>query len=160
MITQSPSLIDLLSGLNEDISRELQAAAAYAKHAVTLKGAGYQWLAEQLSEHGSQEYDHAKKIAYWVDFLGGNPTTEANKTPETSTALDIIKADIQSEKDTIIGYKERVKEALALEEYALVDDLKDILVDESDHINDLATAINVNSIDLLNNDIDDVIGGE
>jgi bacterioferritin len=40
----------------------------------TLKGAEYQYIADQLKEHASQELAHALEVARQIDYLGGTPT--------------------------------------------------------------------------------------
>lgn len=137
----TPKVMELVLGLNEDLKREYQAILAYNKHFAILKGSENQWLAEQLQEHANQEQEHAQQLTKWIDYYGGIPETIANAVPSGEDFESIVNIDIQLEKNTIEGYKDRIKQAMELEEYGLVDALQDIFREENDHLLDLSTSI-------------------
>jgi bacterioferritin len=53
----------------------------------------------------------------------------------------MLRADLENENDTIRNYRQRVKECEALSEYALAEDIREILRQEQEHQIDLATAL-------------------
>jgi bacterioferritin len=53
----------------------------------------------------------------------------------------MLRADLQNENDTVRAYRKRVKECEALEEYAIAEDIREILRQEQEHQLDLATAL-------------------
>ncbi len=131
----------LIDALNEDLQREFQAIIAYVNYSQVLKGAAYMNIADELEVHAKQELDHALKISYWVDLLGGMPAVNNKPVKTSEKAEDMLRFDLENEKETIRNYRRRVKQADELDEFALGEDLRDILRDEQDHLNALATAL-------------------
>src|ERR1700753_572529 len=131
-------LIDLL---NEDLSREFQAVIAYVNYSQTLKGAAYMNIAGELEVHAKEELAHALKLSYWIDLLGGMPTVVAKETETSEKAEEMLRFDLENEKETIRNYRRRVLQADALYQFALGEDLREILRDESDNLNSLPPAL-------------------
>ena len=131
-------LIDLL---NEDLQREFQAVIAYVNYSQVLKGAAYMNIAGELEVHAKEELAHALKLSYWIDVLGGNPAVTAKPVKTSEKAEDMLRFDLENEKETIRNYRRRVRQVDTLNEFALGEDLREILRDENDHLNALATAL-------------------
>ena len=131
----------LVALLNEDLQREFQAVMAYVNYSQVLKGAAYMNIAGELEVHAGEELKHALKLSYWIDLLGGMPAVTAKPVKTSEKATDMLRFDLENEKETIRNYRRRVKQADALDEFALSEDLRDILRDEQDHLNALATAL-------------------
>ena len=53
----------------------------------------------------------------------------------------MLRADLDNENDTIRNYRERLKQCEALQEYAIAEDIREILRQEQEHQIDLATAL-------------------
>jgi bacterioferritin len=131
-------LIDLL---NEDLQREFQAVIAYVNYSQVLKGAAYMNIADELAVHAKEELKHSLKLSYWIDLLGGMPAVTAKPVKTSEKNDDMLRFDLENEKETIANYRRRVKQADAIDEFALSEDLREILRDEQDHLNALATAL-------------------
>jgi bacterioferritin len=131
-------LIDLL---NDDLEREFQAVIAYVNYSQVLKGAQYMNIADELEVHAKEELGHALKLSYWIDLLGGMPAVTSKTVKTSDKATDMLRFDLEAEKETIRNYRRRVKQADALDQFALSEDLREILRDEADHLNALATAL-------------------
>jgi bacterioferritin len=133
----------LIDGLNEDLSREYQAIIAYVVYSQVIKGAQYMSIASELEKHALQELQHAILVAKQIDYLGGNPvvTPKPVKTSEDPKAM--LRFDLENETETIRNYRERVRQCEALEEYAMAEVIRDILVQEQEHQIDLATALGI-----------------
>jgi bacterioferritin len=131
-------LIDLL---NEDLAREYQAVIAYVVYSQALKGAQYMSIAKELEVHAGEELQHALTIAKHVDYLGGMPAGQALPVVLTEDPVKMLRADLDNENDTIRNYRERVKQCEALGEYAIAEDIREILRQEQEHQQDLATAL-------------------
>jgi bacterioferritin len=131
-------LIDLL---NEDLQREFQAVIAYVNYSQVLKGAAYMNIADELAVHAKEELKHSLKLSYWIDLLGGMPAVTAKPVKTSEKNDDMLRFDLENEKETIANYRRRVKQADSLNEFALSEDLRQILRDEQDHLNALATAL-------------------
>ena len=53
----------------------------------------------------------------------------------------MLKFDLDNENVTIVNYRERVRQCEALGEFAMAEQIREILVQEQDHQIDLATAL-------------------
>jgi bacterioferritin len=53
----------------------------------------------------------------------------------------MLKFDLENETETIRNYRERVNQCEELGEYAMAEHIREILVDEQDHLIALATAL-------------------
>ncbi|HWW23765.1 MAG TPA: ferritin-like domain-containing protein [Edaphobacter sp.] len=133
-------LIDLL---NEDLAREYQAIIAYVTYSQVLKGAQYMNIADELAVHAAEELAHALTIANHIDYLGGMPSVTPKPVKTSEKAEDMLRFDLENEKETIAQYRRRVKQCDELNEYALSESVREILVQEQDHLVALATALGI-----------------
>jgi bacterioferritin len=131
---------ELIAALNEDLQREYQATIAYVVYSQTLKGASYM-TARELELHAAEELRHAVIIAKQIDYLGGSPAVSPKPVKATDKRGEMLRADMESEKQTIRNYRERLKQSEALDEFALAEDIREILRQEQEHLVDLATAL-------------------
>jgi bacterioferritin len=137
----------LIAALNEDLSREYQAIIAYVNYSQVLKGAAYMNIAGELAVHAKEELDHALQIANYVDYLGGMPSVTPKPVKTSDQAKDMLRFDLENEAETIRNYRRRVKQADELNEFAIAEGLRGILVQEQDHLIALATALNEDAPD-------------
>lgn len=137
----------LIDYLNEDLSREYQAIIAYVNYSQVLKGAAYMKIAEELEVHAKEELDHAIKVAKHIDYLGGMPSVTSKRVETSEKAEDMLRFDLKNEKETIRQYRRRVKQADSLNEFAIAESLRGILVEEQDHLSALATALGIDPPD-------------
>jgi bacterioferritin len=132
---------ELIDRLNEDLAREYQAIIAYVVYSQALKGAQYMNIAAELEVHAGEELQHAITIARHIDYLGGMPTGSALPVTLSEDAEVMLRADLDNENDTVKNYRERLKQCEALQEYAIAEDIREILRQEQEHQIDLATAL-------------------
>ena len=133
----------LIDGLNEDLAREYQAIIAYIVYSQVMKGAAYMSIAAELEKHAGEELQHAITIAKQIDYLGGTPTVTPKPVKTSKDAKDMLRFDLDNETETVGHYRERVRQAEALEEFGLAEDLREILLQEQEHQIDLATALGI-----------------
>jgi bacterioferritin len=138
----------LLQGLNEDLSREYQAIIAYVVYSQVLKGAEYMNIAKELEKHAAEELSHALIVSKHIDYLGGMPTVSPQPVKQSEKAEEMLRADLENENNTIRAYRERVRQCEALGEYAIGEDVREILRQEQEHQIDLATALGEDAPDL------------
>lgn len=138
----------LASLLNEDLAREYQAIIAYVVYSQVLKGAEYMSIADQLEQHAAEELKHALTISRQIDYLGAMPAVTPKPVKVTDDAKGMLRADLQNEIETIKNYRERVRQCEALGEFAIAEHIREILLDEQDHLIDLATALGEDTPDL------------
>ena len=132
---------ELIALLNEDLAREYQAVIAYVVYSQVLKGAEYMNIANELEKHAGEELQHALTISKHVDYLGGMPVATPQPVKLSEKAEEMLRADLKNESDTIRAYRERVKQCESLGEYAIAEDIREILRQEQEHQTDLATAL-------------------
>jgi bacterioferritin len=136
--------------LNEDLSREYQAIIAYVVYSQVLSGAQYMNIADQLELHAKQELDHALILSRQIDYLGKMPTVTSKPVRTSEDPKQMLHFDLENENETIRNYRERIRQCEALGEFAMAEQIRQILIDEQDHQIDLATA--------LGEDVPDVSG--
>jgi bacterioferritin len=137
--------------LNEDLAREYQAIIGYVVYSQVLSGAQYMDIAAQLEIHAKQELDHALIISRQIDYLGKMPAVTPKPVRTSKDAKEMLRFDLENENDTIRNYRDRVRQCEALGEFAMAEQIRQILVQEQDHQIDLATALRV--------EVPDVSGG-
>jgi bacterioferritin len=138
----------LIALLNEDLSREYQAIVAYVVYSQVLKGAEYMSIAKELEAHAKEELAHALTVSKHIDYLGGTPTTKVLPVKTSDDPKDLLRADLDNENNTIRNYRERVRQCEALEEYAIAEDIREILRQEQEHQTDLANALGEDAPDV------------
>jgi len=134
---------ELIRLLNEDLAREYQAIIAYVVYSQVLKGAQYMSIANELEVHAGEELSHALIISKQIDYLGGMPTTTPRPVKTSEKPEEMLRFDLDNENETIRHYRERVRQCEALGEYAMAEQIRQILVQEQEHQIDLATALGI-----------------
>lgn len=129
--------------LNEDLSREYQAIIAYVVYSQVIKGAAYNNIAKELEKHAAEELSHAIKIAKQIDYLGGMPSVVPKPVKTSPEAAKMLKFDLDNEVTTVANYRVRIRQAEAMNEFALAEILREIITQEQDHEIDLADALGI-----------------
>jgi bacterioferritin len=141
MAEHTPTRADLINALNGDLSREYQAVIAYVVYSQVIKGAEYMAIARELEQHAAEELAHALTISKHIDYLGGTPTTKALEVKMSDDPRQLLRFDLDNENETIKNYRTRVRQCEAMQEYAIAEDIREILRQEQEHQTDLATAL-------------------
>jgi bacterioferritin len=134
---------ELIQLLNEDLAREYQAVIAYVVYSQVLKGAQYMKIAAELQLHAGEELQHALIIAKQIDYLGGMPAVVPKPVKTSAKAEDMLRFDLDNENETIRNYRQRLRQCEALGEFAMAEQIRQILVQEQEHQIDLATALGI-----------------
>ncbi len=134
---------DMARLLNEDLAREYQAIIAYTVYSQKLKGAPYTDIATELEQHAAEELSHALRIARQIDYFGGMPTVSPKPVRTSEDARQMLQFDLENERLTIQNYRERIRQADAMGEFALSEVLREIIVQEQEHLLDLADALGI-----------------
>jgi bacterioferritin len=133
-------LVDLL---NEDLAREYQAIIAYVVYSQVIKGAAYTDIAKELEKHAGEELSHALLIAKQIDYLGGTPIVAPKPVKISDKPEELLQFDLANERETIAHYRNRIRQAEALGEFALSETLRKIISQEQEHAIDLAAALGI-----------------
>jgi len=129
--------------LNEDLAREYQAIIAYVVYSQVLNGAEYMDIADQLEIHAKQELDHALILSRQIDYLGKMPVVTPKPVRTSKKPRDMLRFDLDNENETIRNYRDRIRQCEELGEYAMAEQIRQILIQEQDHQIDLATALGI-----------------
>ncbi len=135
------SRADLIELLNEDLSGEYQAIISYVVYSQVLSGAEYMNIAGELEKHAAEELSHALIISKQIDYLGGMPAVHPKPVRTSEKPKEMLRFDLENEMATIRRYRERVRQCESLGEYAMAEFIREILMDEQDHLISLATAL-------------------
>ena len=133
----------MIALLNEDLAGEYQAIIAYTVYSQVLKGAAYTDIARELEVHAGEELQHAIKIAKQIDYLGGMPCVTPKPVKTSNDPVTMLRADLENERVTVGRYRERIRQAEAMGEFALSETLRAIIVQEQEHEIDLAAALGI-----------------
>ena len=134
---------EMIQLLNEDLAGEYQAIIAYTVYSQVLKGAAYTDIARELEAHAGEELAHAIKIAKQIDYLGGMPGVSPKPVKTSKDPVEMLRADLENERETVGRYRERIRQAEAMGEFALSETLRAIIVQEQEHEIDLAAALDI-----------------
>ena len=136
-ITQE-KLIELL---NKDLELEYSAAIQYINHAAVMRGAAYGDIIKELKIHTNEEVMHAMTLADQIDYLEGSPSVNVGKILTSKDNVEMLQQDLAGEEDAIKRYKVRIEQAEQLKEFALAQQLRNILAIEQEHAMDIKQAL-------------------
>ena len=138
MATTKEELIKLL---NKDLELEYSAAIQYIQHAAVMTGAAFGDIIKELKIHTNEEIQHAMILADQIDFLGGVPSVDVGKIHTSEDNIEMLNQDLDGEQDAIARYKIRIEQAESIKEFALAQQLRNILAMEQEHAMDLIQAL-------------------
>ena len=138
MAVTTEKLIELL---NKDLALEYSAAIQYINHAAVMTGAAYGDIIKEIKIHANEEIQHAMILADQIDYLHGSPTINVGKIQTSEDNDEMLRQDLDGEEDAINRYKSRVEQAEQLKEFALAQQLRNILAMEQEHAMDLRQAL-------------------
>lgn len=127
--------------LNMDLELEYSAAIQYINHSAVMTGAAYGDIIKELKIHANEEVQHAMILADQIDYLGGAPSVNVGKIRTSKDNDEMLQEDLDGEEDAIKRYKLRVEQAEKLKEFALAQQLRNILAMEQEHAMDLRQAL-------------------
>jgi bacterioferritin len=133
----------LVAGLQQDLAREYKAIIQYVIFSQKLDTARFQNIAGELEKHAHEELDHALAIARQIDYFGAYPVHIPATVEVSEDNEQMLWADLRAEDDTIENYRQRIRQAEELGEFALAEVLQELIKQEQDHQIDLASALGV-----------------
>jgi bacterioferritin len=128
---------DLIDGLNEDLAAEYQAVVMYRTYASLASGPYRPELKAFFEGEIPDELMHAAFLADKIVALGGMPTTRVPEVPVTNDNREMLETALAAEVDTIARYTRRIDQAEAAGEIGIKVQLEDLIVDESQHRDDI-----------------------
>ena len=106
-----------------------------------MTGAAYGDIIKELKVHANEEIQHAMTLADQIDYLGGSPSVKVGPILISKDNIEMLQQDLDAEDDAISRYKARIEQAEQLKEFALAQQLRNILAIEQEHAMDLMQAL-------------------
>ena len=124
----------LVTRLNEDLERDC-VPSDHRLRGLFPGAEGRRVLANARSSRRTQAKSCStrSRIAKHIDYLGGTPTTKSLPVKVSDEPTALLEADLENENNTIRNYRERVQQCEALAEYAIAEDIREILRQEQEH---------------------------
>lgn len=123
----------LIKGLNIDLSHEYQAVIMYNTYSANVSGIHRRELKAFFDAEIPDELLHAQFLADKISALGGTAGTKPADVTQTNDPQTMLENVLKAESDTIKRYIERRHQAEEYGDYGLVNDLEDIISDETKH---------------------------
>ena len=128
----------LIDKLNYLLEGELTAINQYMLHAEMCEDWGYAKLSKNFKDRAITEMHHAEHLMERILFLEGKPiVSNLNKMTIGASVPEQVENDHQLETDTVKDYNEAIRLAAEVGDNATRDILKDILMDEDKHVDEL-----------------------
>ena len=131
----------LIELLNMDLELEYSAAIQYINHSAVMTGAAYGDIIKELKIHANEEIQHAMILSDQIDYLRGSPSVKVGEIHTSKDNDSMLQQDLDGEEDAIKRYKLRIEQAEQLKEFALAQQLRNILATEQEHAMDLIQAL-------------------
>jgi bacterioferritin len=123
----------LIARLNEDLAGELGAVIQYLTYAAKATGPHRPQLSQFFLAEVADEQLHAQFLANKIVALNGEPTTKPRPVPAAKSNREMLEAVLAAERQAVMDYSQRAREAEALGDRGLVVQLEDMVRDESGH---------------------------
>jgi len=127
----------LLEGLQGDLERELRAMLQYMYQSSMVLGLRAMSVGPYLRKESEEELKHVAFLSDQIVNLGGVPKMTAPKLSDTRDLKTMLEHDLDLERESILEYRERAKQAEQAGEVGLKLRLEQLLAEETDHMRDL-----------------------
>lgn len=111
----------MLELLNNDLKNEWKHLRFYLYHASAVTGLHTEEYKEMLLEEAAGEMTHVTQFSDLIIGLGGTATSDSNNFPTFTNPKDIMAYALEMEKEVVLNYVQRMKDANDLKNDNLVD---------------------------------------
>jgi bacterioferritin len=139
--TREKLLGKLMDCLNKDLSRTYQNITIYGIYSQVTNRAAYRNMAGEIEKQAQEELHHALLIAEQIHSLGGIPVIQTTQVKAGENMEDMFHFQLEQHTETIGNYRERIRQCEALGEYAMAEQIGDILLNRQQHRIDMANAL-------------------
>lgn len=127
----------IIAKLNQALEMEISGVVRYLHYSFMIMGPNRIPIQKWFHEQAQEGYQHATTLGEKITSLGGHPSLNITKVPETKThaVLDILKESMVFEEKALELYYEvlaEVKEDIALEEM-----IRQFIRTETEHIDEV-----------------------
>ncbi len=136
----------IINLLNLDLSWEYAAMIQYIQHAAMLTGPEYFAVIEEELEHAQNEHEHAVRISDKIQYLGGVPTVVVAEIKTSLDNKEMLRQDLEAEYAALARYLQRIEQLEAMKLYDVAQVIREIALEEQEHIIDLEKALGIQKI--------------
>jgi bacterioferritin len=127
----------IVAKLNQALEMEISGVVRYLHYSFMIVGPNRIPIQKWFHDQAQEGYQHATLLGEKITSLGGHPSLNVSKVPETTThaVLDILKESLVFEEQAIGLYHEILKECennIALEEM-----IRQLIRTETEHIDEV-----------------------
>lgn len=134
----------MIEHLNKLLANELISINQYFLHSRILKDLGYSKLADQQYHQSIDEMKHADTLIQRILFLKGIPNLQQlGKLNIGETPQEMFRSDLNLERNAVQTYQEAIDFAEKQRDFGTRDILKDILMNEEEHVDFLETQLDL-----------------
>ncbi|WP_120496912.1 bacterioferritin [Kiloniella sp. EL199] len=128
----------VIEHLNTALTHELTAINQYYLHYKLLQDWGVEGLAKHEYKESIEEMHHADKLMDRILLLDGFPNLQnLNKLKIGEDVEEVLKCDLAGELEAVEVYKEGIAYCESVQDYGSRELLREILVDEEEHVDHL-----------------------
>lgn len=127
----------LLDGLQQDLERELVAMLQYVYQSSMVFGLRAMSLGPYLRREAAEELEHVTFLCDQIVNLGGVPKLSTPKFSDTRDMKQMLENDLDREREAILEYRERARQAETAGEIGLKLKIEELLAQETGHMRDL-----------------------
>lgn len=124
---------ELISGLNQQLNREITTFLRYMRQAASIKGAEYESVREMYLKEVPDEVGHAQYLTNQIVLLGGSVKMAPDLAPPPADVRQMLEHDAREEANDVKNY---VRLALLAEKeglFALKLQMEQQAADEDSH---------------------------
>lgn len=127
----------VIAKLNQALEMEISGVVRYLHYSFMIMGPNRIPIQKWFHEQAQEGYQHATTLGEKITSLGGHPSLNVSKVPETKThaTLEILKESLIFEERALELYYEvltEVKDDIALEEM-----IREFIRTETEHIDEV-----------------------
>lgn len=127
----------IIAKLNEALEMEISGVVRYLHYSFMIVGPNRIPIQKWFHEQAQEGYQHATLLGEKITSLGGHPSLNVSKVPETKThaVLEILKESLVFEERALEIYYEvlsEIKEDIALEEM-----IRQLIRTETEHLDEV-----------------------
>jgi bacterioferritin len=127
---------ELIKRLNNALAWEFAGVIQYMQHTVMVTGIHREYL-EDMFEYSSKEaLEHAEQVGDKIAALGGIPTVVPQKIRQAVDPIDMLKAALALEQDTLAAW-EHVYEIASVSNKGTVFWIEEHIALEQEHVDEL-----------------------
>lgn len=128
----------IVEALNQALERELGNVVSYLHYSFMVRGANRTPLVDFFRGQAQESFGHATKLGEKIVALGGRPSlkVEAVREPKSGTAEQMLREELQREKEEVKRYRDLLK-LVDAEDIALRVMLEEMIAEEQEGIEDL-----------------------